>query len=256
MKETFLCQVIILFATPLIVMCNAYDKCGAVNKNDGHFAISDIRTDDIYAPWLASVGKFVSVDKVDVYKVICSGSVLTPRILATAAHCFHLLSWQTKEDRPSHIRVGGNRRDNKYVETRKIQEFRRHPNFTFPEFYFDVALIILDEELIFSQHISPICLPQSVSSYAGENNNFLIAQGWGKDDEGETGQSASEVSLGIKSIGECTYRFNNPGAIYRNQVNAYMPELIKDNILFCAESDLNSDLGTCHADSGGPAIQK
>ena len=252
MKETFLCQVIIFIATPLIVMSNEYDKCGLLNTNTGLHAISDSRPDDMYAPWLASVGRYVSVDDVDVYKVTCSGIVLTQRTLTTAAHCFQGRSWQI----PSHIRVGGNRKDNKNVVEKKIQEYKLHPGYTFPVYYFDVAVIILDEDLIFSQHISPICLPQSVSSYAGANNNFITVQGWGKDDEGESGQSASEVSLGIKSVGECTYRFNNPGAIYRNQVNAYMPELIKDNILFCAESDLNSDLGTCHADSGGPAIQK
>ena len=37
-----------------------------------------------------------------------------------------------------------------------------------------------------------------------------------------------------------------------------MPNLIsdKENILFCAEADLYSELGTCQGDSGGPAIQR
>ena len=37
-----------------------------------------------------------------------------------------------------------------------------------------------------------------------------------------------------------------------------MPNLIsdKENILFCAEADLYSELGTCRGDSGGPARQR
>ena len=92
-------------------------------------------------------------------------------------------------------------------------------------------------------------------SQKGANNNFITVQGWGKDDEGESGQSASEVSLGIKSISECNHRFNDSGP-YRNTVNLTMPDLIKENILFCADSPLNSFLGTCKDNSGGPAIQQ
>ena len=128
-----------------------------------------------------------------------------------------------------------------------------HPGYTFPVYYFDVAVIILDEDLIFSQYISPICLPLSASSHPSAG--FLTVQGWGKDDEGKSGQSASEVSLGIRSVGECTHKFNDSGP-YKERVNRAMPELIKENIIFCAESDLNSFLGTCKGDSGGPAIQK
>ena len=249
MKETFLCQLILLFATSLTVMSNRYDECGLLNTKTGLHAISDSRPDDMYAPWLASVGRYN--DTTNVYKVSCSGIVLTSRILITAAHCFQLPPWQI----PNHIRVGGNRRDNKYVVERRIQEFKVHPGYTFPVYYFDVAVIILDEDLSFSRQITAICLPQNVSSYPGAKNSFITVQGWGKDDEGKSGQSASEVSLGIRSVSECNHRFNDSGP-YKNTVNQAMPKLIKDNILFCAESDLNSNLGTCHADSGGPAIQK
>ena len=249
MKETFLCQVILLFAAPNIVMSNEYDECGAVNKNVGHFAISDTRVEDIYAPWLASVVQYYSVKNVTDYRVICSGSILTVKIIVTAAHCF-------KDERylPSHIRVGGNRKDNRYVVERKIQEYKRHPNYRKPEYYFDVAVIIMDNDLSFSQRIQSICLPQNVSSYPGANSHITI-QGWGIDDDGNRGESASEVSVGIRSIPECNHRFKDAGP-FRDRVNDWLPDLIKENILFCAESDLNTHLGTCTSDSGGPAIQK
>ena len=135
MKENFLCQVIILFATPLIVMSDEYDKCGLLKTNTGLHAISGSSPEDMHAPWLASVGKYVSVNKVDVYKVFCSASVLTPRILVSAAHCFHLNSWQKKTPSKyllSHIKAGGTRRDNKNVVERKIQDYKLHPQSTYP----------------------------------------------------------------------------------------------------------------------------
>ena len=192
MKETFLCQVIILFATPLNVMSNEYDKCGAVEKNVGHFAISDTRVEDIYAPWLASVVQYYSVKNVTDYRLICSGSILTVKIIVTAAHCF-----QNDRYLPSHIRVGGNRKDN--VVERKIQEHKLHPNYRKPRYYFDVAIIIMDEELSFSQRIQSICLP---SSYPGANSLITI-QGWGVDDDKTGGDRVSEVSVGVRSIPEC-----------------------------------------------------
>ena len=249
MKETILCQVIILCVNHLVLMSSEYDKCGPLETNFGHFTISDTRPDDIYAPWLASVGKYTSVKNVDNYIVICSGSVLTVKVIITAAHCF-----ESKRHRPSHVRVGSNRRDNKYIVERGIQEYKLHPDFTYPEYYYDVAIIIMDKELIFSPHISPICLPQSVSSnlYPG---TIITTQGWGVDDDGNSGETATAVSVGVRSKQECDYKFENAGSKHRDQVNRLMPQLIMDNI-FCTEAELNSELGTCGGDSGGPAIQK
>ena len=182
--------------------------------------------------------------------MICSGSVLTVKIIITAAHCF-----ESERHRPSHVRVGGNRRDNKYIVERGIQEYKLHPDFTYPEYYYDVAIIIMDKELVFSPHISPICLPQSVSSYPSPGT-IITTQGWGVGDDGNYGETASAVSVGVRLKQECNYKFKNAGTSHRDKVNAVMPELIMENNLFCAESDLNSDLGPCRGDSGGPAIQK
>ena len=57
---------------------------------------------------------------------------------------------------------------------------------------------------------------------------------------------------------ECNYKLNNTVGRIGKTLNRLMPNLIsdKENILFCAEADLYSELGTCLGDSGGPAIQR
>ena len=247
MKKTIFCKVIIIFVPQLVLMSSEYDECGPLETDFGHFAISDTRADDIYAPWLASLGEYNYYNN---YDVLCSGSVLTVKIIITAAHCF-----ENERHRPGHVRVGGNRRDNKYIVERGIREYKQHPDFTYPEYYYDVAIIILDNELIFSPHISPICLPQSVSS-SPSDGTIITTQGWGFDDDGNSGETATSVSVGVRSKQECNYKFENAGSKYRDQVNRLMPQLIMENIIFCTEAELNSELGTCGGDSGGPAIQK
>ena len=42
-----------------------------------------------------------------------------------------------------------------------IKTIHRHPQYTTEEFHHDVAVIKLEEELVFNQRIMPICLPDS-----------------------------------------------------------------------------------------------
>ena len=196
MRKTFLCQVILLIITPLILTSDNFKKCGIQNTDlaSSLFAISggDIREDKMNAPWLASIGSYNGAESVENYKVICSGSILTVKVIVTAAHCFHLLPWQKREkDFPSHVRVGSNDKDSRYSVDRKIKEYKLHPKYEYPKYYFDVAVIILENELEFSARISAICLPQNPSSHPASNS--LTIQGWGENDEGNSGKRASEV---------------------------------------------------------------
>ena len=135
--------------------------------------------------------------------------------------------------------------------------FKNHPSYTFPEYYFDVAVITLEEELTFSETISPICLPQTASEHPGKVP--ITVQGWGKDSSGFVGKKVSEVNVGIRLKQECDHNFGAAGVEHgqfiANNVQRVMPNLTLD-ILFCARANLNSQVGTCIGDSGGPAVEE
>ena len=187
MRKTFFCQVILLAFIPIILTGSEFDKCGTQNTDlaSSLSAISDIQTDDMNAPWLASIGKYIGTDSAENYKVRCSGSILTVKHVVTAGHCF------IKDPNIAIVRVGSNDQDSRYSQDRKIKEYKTHPKYEYPKFYFDVAVIILEVQLKFSTRISAICLPQNPSSQPASNS--LTVQGWGTNDKGDFGKIASEV---------------------------------------------------------------
>ena len=114
--------------------------------------------------------------------------------------------------------------------------------------------MFLEEELTFSSRISPICLPQTIMTHPGAGASISV-QGWGKEEESSFGKRVSQANVGIRSKAECDYKFRNAGSFNRDRVTRLMPKLTED-ILFCADGNLNTEIGTYKGDSGGPAIQK
>ena len=187
MRKKKLCQVLLpLIITPIILTSDDFIKCGTQNNDlaSSLFAISDISEDKMNAPWLASIGKYIGTDSVDNFKVSCSGSILTTKIIVTAGHCFRL------DPNIAIVRVGSNDKDSRYSVDRRMKEYKLHPKYEYPKYYFDVAVIILENEIEFSARISAICLPNPSNQPA---SNSLTVQGWGTNDKGSTGKRASEV---------------------------------------------------------------
>ena len=82
-----------------------------------------------------------------------------------SAHCFFI----EQRYQPTHVKVSANHIDSIFAEERKILDKEIHPDYDSVslEYYFDIAIVTVDEEFNFSLRISPICLPDASSLHPG-----------------------------------------------------------------------------------------
>ena len=84
------------------------------------------------------------------------------------------------------------------------------------------------------------------------NRYTVTVQGWGKDDDGITGIDLTQVDLTIRKRSICNKKYQN---VSPAKINFWFPNLTISS-MFCAETNLQSNAGTCYGDSGGPSIIK
>ena len=106
--------------------------------------------------------------------------------------------------------------------------------------------------------ISSICLPSKVLSSPKSNVGLgITVQGWGVDNNGESGKLLTQIDVSIRSKEECNDKFSSTVSRQDQlRVQAFIPDLLIDS-MFCADNNLDDNLvGVCNGDSGGPAIYR
>ena len=189
-------------------------------------------------PFMASIQSLTN-HKTNTYSHSCGGTILTRNLILTAAHCLH--------DKPLHelkIIVGRSDLkasslfglDNTTTERYVTKKFI-HPRYKYPKFYFDVALLELDEELEFTNpnNISLICLPKSSNHDVDFRQNFgTTLLGWGFTEYQSVGGYADKIhyaQMNIMSQKSCndSRRLDNKD----KSMSSLLPDLFSSSV-FCA----------------------
>lgn len=100
----------------------------------------------------------------------------------------------------------------------------------------DIALVRLSQDVLFTNFIQPICLPQSSNI-----ESLLYAAGWGRTEYGTSSERKLKLSVPVNDIESCISKYSRVGA-----------ELGHGQ--FCAGGQKGKD--SCRGDSGGPIMAK
>jgi len=221
-------------------------KCGEIYTGETTRGFHDDRQSRIVGgsntffgqhPWQAAIIKQSFLSK----RISCGGALIGKRWVLTAAHCVHNTRTSDMKVRLGEWNV--REQSEKYPhEDYSIEKVDKHPDYKPATFQNDLAVVRLSKDVIYKEHIIPVCLPDFEEKFVGDK---AIVIGWGRTAHGNiaTPSKLQEVEVEVISADTCQkwFRSNN------RRENIYEKEFL------CAGYE-SGGRDSCQGDSGGPLV--
>ncbi|XP_072947858.1 uncharacterized protein [Epargyreus clarus] len=191
-------------------------------------------------PWQAAILK--KDPKESIY--VCGGTLIDGLHIMTAAHCIKSYKGFDLRVRLGEWDVNHDVEFYPYIE-RDVISVHVHPLYYAGTLDNDLAILKLDHPVEWTKypHISPACLPDKYTEYAGQR---CWTTGWGKDAFGDYGKYQNilkEVDVPVIGHGQCQQQLRQTRLGYNYELN---PGFI------CAGGEEGKD--ACKGDGGGPLV--
>lgn len=181
------------------------------------------------------------------HRFICGGSLVSSKVVVTAAHCVHNKDSVAKNPDQAMFYFGKfNLTDlkEKYFSVSGVDQFFVHPDWKVDDNSFDadISVAILTRTISFNAFIKPICLWTTTASFDDIIGKKGTIVGWGKTEESAVpSEKPKWAAISIVNTVDCL------------RANAAFNELTSDRT-FCA-GDRNQMTGPCNGDSGKLKLQ-
>ena len=211
----------------------------------------------------SNVGGYVVAIKKD-GKRHCTGVIISPTLVLTAAHCIYNSLKKIKNDGTFILsdvqRIGftveaGGKSWSRLQQVRRIKRCIWHPLYSDKTLIQDICLIETDQPFVFNSQVYPVKLP---SSNHNVENKPTISAGYGIAEQRkiESGRVVSTFVDDLLSI-RGTVQYFKPGGLNHCEkmfLTQVVPKVTELPAVLCFRPDTNAS--TCQGDSGGGFIQQ